>query len=272
MLSRDRIAAFIEDNRIQKFIIGLIVLNAITLGLETSPGVVARFGGFLHAFDTFALSVFVIEIALKLIGRGFSFFKSGWNLFDFVIVGIALIPSSGPLAVLRAFRILRVLRLFSVVPQLRTVIQALLNAIPGMLSIIGLMVLIFYISAVLATNFFGKTFAVWFGDMGNSFYSLFQIMTLESWSMGIVRPVMEQHPYAWAFFVPFILVTSFAVINLIIGVIVDSMQSQHTLEGDAILEEAKHTTDETIALKDEISALRDEIGGLRKLIEGKVRS
>lgn len=272
MFSREDVTNFIEGKRAQKFIIGLIVLNAVTLGLETSPAIVEATGSFLHAFDVFALSVFVVEIVLKLYGRGFGFFKNGWNLFDFVIVGIALLPSSGPLAVLRAFRILRVLRLFSVVPQLRKVIQALLNAIPGMLSIVGLMVLIFYISAVLATNFFSETFAAWFGDLGNSFYTLFQIMTLESWSMGIVRPVMEQHPYAWAFFVPFILITSFAVINLIIGVIVDSMQSQHTMEGDAILEEAKHTTDETAALRIEITSLRTEIGELKKLIENTHRS
>ena len=112
-----------------------------------------------------------------------------------------MLPASGPLAILRALRVLRVLRLMSVVPQMRTVIQALITAIPGMVSIIGLITLIFYVSAVLATNFFGSDFDEWFGSVGASMYSLFQIMTLESWSMGIVRPVMVEYPHAWAFFV-----------------------------------------------------------------------
>ena len=149
-------------------------------------------------------------------------------------MGIALFPSNGPMAILRALRILRFLRLLSIIPQMRVIVLALIEAIPGMFSIVGLILLIFYISAVLATNLFGDSFDAWFGTIGNSMFSLFQIMTLESWSMGIARPVMDMYPYAWVFFVPFILVTSFAVLNLFIGVIVNSMGSvsQETDEED----------------------------------------
>ena len=265
MTTRPRVAAFIEGKPAQTFITALIVLNAVSLGLETSPAVMGKFGGALVAFDTFVLGVFVVEIAMKLFGRGFGFFRDGWNVFDFLIVGIALIPASGPLAVLRALRILRVLRLVSVVPRMRAVIQALITAIPGMVSIVGLITLIFYVSAVLATNFFGGSFDEWFGSVGASMFSLFQIMTLESWSMGIVRPVMVEFPHAWAFFVPFILVTSFAVINLFIGVIVDAMQTQHA-------EEARHVEarmdEDTASLRREMAGLREEIAGLRRSLQG----
>ena len=120
-------------------------------------------------------------------------------------------------------------------------------------------------SAVLATNFFGGSFDEWFGSVGASMFSLFQIMTLESWSMGIVRPVMVEFPHAWAFFVPFILVTSFAVINLFIGVIVDAMQTQHA-------EEARHVEarmdEDTASLRREMAGLREEIAGLRRSLQG----
>ena len=264
MSIRLRVSEFIEGRGFQVTITALIVFNAISLGLETSPKVMGAFGDVLSAFDTFVLTVFVIEICAKLFGRGMSFFRNGWNVFDFVIVGIALLPASGPLAILRALRVLRVLRLMSVVPQMRTVIQALITAIPGMVSIIGLISLIFYVSAVLATNFFGGDFDEWFGSVGASMYSLFQIMTLESWSMGIVRPVMVEYPHAWAFFVPFILVTSFAVINLFIGVIVDAMQSQHTEAAQEI--EMRFDTDPE-KLREEMASLRAEISGLRKLLQ-----
>ncbi|MCW8915685.1 MAG: ion transporter [Magnetovibrio sp.] len=261
---RTQIRDWIESPRIQNFIIVVIVLNAITLGMETSPTLMDRMGGLLVTLDKLALSIFVVEIVLKLYGRGLGFFKSGWNIFDFVIVTIALMPASGALSVLRSLRILRALRLMSMVPQMRKVIQALISAIPGMLSIVGLIALIFYVAAVLSTKLYGATFAEWFGSIGASMYTLFQIMTLESWSMGIVRPVMEVHPEAWIFFVPFILITSFAVINLFIGVIVDAMQGQHLAEAAEIEE---HLDQDTNALRQEISELRTEISELKNFLQ-----
>ncbi len=260
---RQRITDWIESRNVQYFVTAVIIINAITLGMETSDVIMAQAGTFLHLLDKAALTIFVVEILLKLYGRGWKFFKDGWNLFDFIVVAIALIPASGPLAVLRSFRILRVLRLMSMVPQMRSVIQALITAIPGMFSIIGLISLIFYVSAVLTTNFYSETFTEWFGDIGASMYTLFQVMTLESWSMGIVRPVMEQHPTAWVFFVPFILVTSFAVINLFIGVIVDAMQGQHSAEAEEV---EAHAHDERENLKIEILNLRDEVRDLKEIL------
>lgn len=264
MITRLHITNLVENRKIQLFITGVIVVNAVTLGMETSNIMMSQFGSILHIIDKVALTIFVIEILLKLYGRGFNFFKDGWNVFDFIVVSIALIPASGPLAILRSFRILRIVRLMSMVPQMRSVIQALMTAIPGMFSIIGLITLIFYVSAVLTTNFYAESFSQWFGNIGTSMYTLFQIMTLESWSMGIVRPVMEQHPNAWIFFIPFILVTSFAVINLFIGVIVDAMQSQHKSEAEEI---ELHIHEDNLSLKDEITALRSEIGELKQILK-----
>ena len=208
----------------------VIVANAIVLGLETSEPIMAQFGGLIFAIDQACLAIFVVEIAAKLIARGSRFFYDGWNLFDLAVVAIALVPSSGGLSVLRALRILRVLRVVSVAPRLRRVVEGFITALPGMGSVFLLMSIIFYIGAVIATKIFGTDFPQWFGSLGQSGYTLFQVMTLESWSMGIVRPVLEVYPYAWAFFIPFILVTTFAVVNLLVGLIVNSMQDAHQEE------------------------------------------
>ncbi len=236
-MTRTSLIDLIESVRVRNFILGVIVLNAAVLGLETSQTAMASFGPVLLALDRACLAVFVVEIAVKLWAYRWSFFRNGWNIFDFVIVGIALLPASGGLSVLRALRILRVLRLISVLPSLRRVVEGLISALPGMASVFGLMSLIFYVAAVMATKLFGTSFEEWFGTIGRSGYSLFQIMTLESWSMGIVRPVMEVYPLAWAFFVPFILVTTFAVVNLVVGLVVNSMQEAHSVEATAQTEE-----------------------------------
>ncbi|QFS84675.1 Ion transport protein [Roseivivax sp. THAF40] len=244
MSFRSRLSDILDRDVTRNAITGVILFNAFVLGLETSETIMAEAGTLIRALDIACLSIFVIEIIAKLIAHGGRFFRSGWNIFDFVIVGLSLVPGSQTLSVLRALRILRVLRVVSVMPRLRRVVEGFLTALPGMASVFLLMTLIFYIGAVMATKLFGMgcppctpeqaaQFEEWFGTLGRSAYSLFQIMTLESWSMGIVRPVMEVYPYAWAFFVPFILVTTFAVVNLVVGLIVNSMQDAHAEEANA---------------------------------------
>ncbi|WP_439141713.1 ion transporter [Planktotalea sp.] len=227
---RQALDKWLERPIVSNFIIVVIIVNAIVLGLETSKPIMAQFGTLILAIDQVCLAIFVLEIVAKLIARGTRFFRNGWNLFDFAVVAIALVPSTGGLSVLRALRILRVLRVVSVAPSLRRVVEGFVTALPGMGSVFLLMSIIFYIGAVIATKLFGADFPQWFGSLGQSGYTLFQVMTLESWSMGIVRPVMELYPYAWAFFLPFILVTTFAVVNLLVGLIVNSMQDAHQEE------------------------------------------
>lgn len=258
---REKIQNFVENPLFEKFIIGLIIINAIILGMETSKGIMASIGPILLLIDGIILTIFVIEIVLRLIADFKGFWRNPWRLFDFAVVAVALIPSTGALSVLRAFRILRILRLISSVEAIRRVVAGLLSALPGMGSIVLLLGLIFYIFAVISTKLFAETFPEWFGSIGESSYTLFQIMTLESWSMGIVRPVMEQHPLAWILFVPFIIMTAFAVLNLFIGVIVDAMQSEH--EADAHAERERMMQD-TSAILEEVKALRKEVAALKQ--------
>jgi voltage-gated sodium channel len=261
---RSRIGVWVESRPVQRVIVALILVNAVTLGLETSAAVMAEHGALLHALDRAILTVFVLEIALKFFADGLRFFRQPWNVFDFVVVGIALVPAAGPFSVLRALRVLRVLRLISMVPRLRFVVEALLRAVPGIASIAALMMILMYVSAVMATGFFGERFPEWFGGVGASMYTLFQIMTLESWSMGIVRPVMEEYAYAWAFFVPFILIATFTMLNLFIGIIVDTMQTMHDADHEherERIEAALHS--DTALVEEELRALRDEIRVLR---------
>jgi voltage-gated sodium channel len=239
------------------FIVVVIVFNAVILGMETSKPLMASAGGLILFLDKLCLTIFVIELAAKLFAQGGRFFRNGWNIFDFVIVGVSLIPGNGGLSVLRALRILRVLRVISVVPSLRRVVEGFVTALPGMGSVFLLMGIVFYIGAVMATKLFGADFPQWFGTLGQSGYTLFQIMTLESWSMGIVRPVMEVYPYAWAFFVPFIMVTTFAVVNLLVGLIVNSMQDAHAEEGNAATDAHR---DEVMAKLDAIEKRLDQRG------------
>lgn len=226
---RIRLGLWVESIPVQRFVVSVIIVNAVVLGLETDRGISQKFGGILHAVDAGCLAVFVIELLAKLAAFGTRFWRNGWNCFDAFVVGIALVPGAGPLAVLRSLRVLRVLRLLTVVPSLRKVVAAFLHAIPGLGSVVAVMGVFFYTAGVLATALFGESHPQWFGSLGSSLYSLFQIMTLESWSMGIVRPVMEVHPWAWAFFVPFIMIATFTILNLFIGIIVSTMQELSVL-------------------------------------------
>lgn len=262
---RKQISLFVEGTLVTKIITILILINAVTLGLETNPSIFGKYYGIITFIDKAILAVFVVEITLKLYAYRLSFFKSGWNIFDFLIVTIALMPTAGALSILRSLRILRVLRLLSIVPQMRRVIAAIGHSIPGMLSVIGVLSLLFYVSAVLTTKLFGThpdpNMQEWFGTIGASAYTLFQIMTLESWSMGIVRPTMEIFPLSWIFFIPFIIITSFAVLNLFIGIIVDAMQTSQ------VEARAENKQDIQEFTKDELGELHKRLDKIQEMIK-----
>lgn len=233
---RVKLGEWMESTRIQRFIILVILLNAAVLGMETSPALMDSFGPALISIDTACLAIFVVEIVLKLIAFGWRFFRDSWNVFDFLVVGVALVPAGAGLEVLRTLRVLRVLRLISQLPQLRKVVGALLAAVPGILSTGALLSLIFYVAAVMATTFFRDTMPEYFGNMGTSLFTLFQIATLSSWET-IVRLAMEEHPWAWAFFLPFIILAAFTALNLIIAVIVDAMNTLNDMPSAKISDE-----------------------------------
>ena len=229
---RAQLRVLLERSGVRNTILALVIINAALLGLSTSDWVMERFSTVIYVLDRGILAIFVLELLAKFYAYGRSFFKDAWNLFDLFVVSLGILPQTTSMSALRALRVIRALRILSAVPQMRAVVQALFDALPGMGAVSIMLVIVFYVFAVMATIMFGDAFEPWFGTVGESFYSLFQIMTLESWSMGIVRPVMEVYPYAWAFFVPFIMVTTFAVVNLLVGLIVNSMQDAHSEEAD----------------------------------------
>jgi voltage-gated sodium channel len=250
----------------QYIIVGVILFNAIVLALETDRGLMESYGGILRSIDQACLVFFCIELAIKLMIYRGVFWRSGWNVFDFIIVGIALLPSGGAWSVLRALRVLRVLRLLTVVPSMRRVVAAFIHAIPGLSSVIAVMGIFYFTGAVLATKLFGESHPQWFGNIGASLYSLFQIMTLESWSMGIVRPVMQVHPWAWAFFVPFIIVATFTILNLFIGIIVSTMQELAQKEWDEGMEVFVSSEDDNEKVNDTILTLEKEVARLKNIM------
>ncbi len=254
-----RARSFIESATFQNVIIGVILLNAVTLALETAPETVGSFMEALNVIDHVCLGIFVAELTIKLALYRLNFFKSGWNWFDFIIVGISLVPAAESLSALRALRILRVLRIVSIIPSLRKVVEAGIRALPGMGSIVLVLMMLFVIGAVVSTKLYGATFPQYFGTMGESLFSLFTVMTLEGWP-DLAREVMAVHPNAWAFFIPFLVITAFMVLNLFIGVIVNAME-ETAQEEELKLEEVERELN--AALLAEIRQLRAEIAAAR---------
>ena len=260
---KHRIEAFWALKSVQNVVIALILINAVLLGMETSPRIMASWGKLITTLDHAILTVFVVEIASLLFARSWRFFKDPWSVFDFVVVGIALIPASGPFAVLRSLRVLRVLRLISKIPSIRKVVGALLGALPGMASVFALVMILFYVNAVIATKLFGQDFPELFGNLGMSFFTLFQVMTLEAWAGGVARPIIEVYPYAWIFFILFILTATFTVLNLFVAVIVNSLNAIHGQE-----ESSKGNDMQT--MRNELELMRREVSELRKhLLENR---
>ncbi len=252
MTRREQIVKLVESDAFQRTIVGVIVFNAITLGLETSDSVMAEAGGLLHLLDRSVLVIFIVELLLRGYAYQMKFFRDPWSLFDLAVVGLSLVPASGGLSVLRALRILRALRLVSVVPGMKRVVTGLLSAIPAMLSIILLLSLVLYIGAVLATEMYGPAAPENFGHLGRSLFTLFQVMTGEAWP-DIAAKVLPSHPTAWVFFVIFILTSTFVVLNLFTAVVVSAMEPEHKEEMQietTVLEELR-------ALRAEVAALRE---------------
>ena len=266
---RVRLTAFVESGVFRNSIMAVILLNAVALGLVTLPFDPPWFTAILPLIDRIVVAVFLVELVLKLIAYRLRFFTTGWNWFDLIVILVSVVPMAGSFSVLRSLRILRAFRLFSVMPQMRKVVEALLHAIPGMGAVIAVLALMFYVSSVMATKLFSETNPDRFGNLGDSAFSLFQVMTLEGWAADLALPVMEYHPWAWAFFLVFIVLTSFAILNLFIAIIVDSLQSKHF---DAEEERDAEVGEDVIELQSEIACLRTEIAGLTALVQRSLGS
>ena len=254
------LARILNDSRTQNLILGLIVCNAITLGLETSAPLMEAHGELLHAVDRAILTIFVIELVARMLAFRLRFFRDPWSWFDLFVVGIALVPATGVLSVLRALRVLRVLRLITAVPALKRVVGGLLRSLPGMGSIALLLLLVMYVFAVMATKLFGGTHPEQFGSLPASAYTLFQVMTFDDWSAGVVKPLAESHAYAVAFFLTFIILSTFTALNLFIGVIVKALDEESGGEAPKLMHPA-HIDEQILA---ELAALRADVRALMK--------
>ena len=261
------IARFIANPLTERVILGLIILNAITLGLETSASVMEKVGPLLHALDEAILAVFVAELVARIAVYRGRFVHDPWSIFDLFVVGVALVPATESLSVLRALRILRVLRLISAIPALRRVVGGLVTALPGMGSILLLLCLIFYVFSVMGAKLYGPTNPELFGGLGQTAYTLFQVMTFDDWSAGVAKPVMEQHPFSWLFFIVFILVSTFMALNLFIGVVVSALDAETAAEAPKLTHPAgleERILDELTELRREVAILRAETAGRRR--------
>ncbi len=259
----DKIAYLVESQKFKNFITALIIFNGITLGLMTSKSVMDQYGSILAFFDWLVIAIFTIEIILRIYVHRGAFFKDPWSLFDFFVVAISLVPASDEFSILRVLRVLRLFRLLTIVPQMRKIIGALVSVIPGIGSVAMVLLLIFYVFAIMATSMYGEAFPQWFGTLGASMYTLFQVMTLESWSMGIARPVMEEFPGAWFFFVTFVLISTFVMVNLLIGIIVDAIFAIK----DEQKESEKEEESEKEMLKKELQILKATIERMEKRLD-----
>ncbi len=257
----------VDDPRTERVVMALIIINATVLGLETSQEVMATSGPMLEIIDHVLLAVFVVELTARIIVHRLAFFRDPWSVFDFLVVGISLVPATETFTVLRALRILRVLRLITAIPTLKRVVAGLLASLPGMGSILFLIGLIYYVFAVMGTKLFGGTNPELFGTLGKSLFTLFTVMTLEGWTNDVAKPVMEHHPYGWIYIFTFIIVTTFMVLNLFIGVVVNAMQSEaekadvaeREAEREIVHEEAEPILAEVKSLRRDLAALRAEM-------------
>lgn len=268
---------FVESKPFQNFILAVIILNSILLGMMTYPKLMAHFGNTMHLICNICVGIFTVEIILKLYVYGKKFFNSGWNNFDFIIVLISLVPTGGAFSSFRVFRILRALRALRLITQLeklRVIVQAIIDSIPNVAWASVLLLVIFYIFSIMGTTLFAANFPDWFGSIGKSMYTLFQVMTLESWSMGIARPVIAEFPFAWTYFVSFILVSSFIVMNVIVGVVVNAISEisadiKKQKETAKLKHEKRDLTTELLKLKEQMAVVENLLE-MEKTEKGKM--
>ena len=246
-------------------IIGVILVNAVIIGLGTSREALARAGDLLMLANGICLAIFVIEAALKITACGRHpgrYFGDGWNLFDFSIVVVSLIPAAGPVATLaRLARLLRVLRLVSAWPELRLIVATLVRSLPGMGHVIALMSLVFYVYAVAGVHLFRDHDPEHWGHLGIALITLFRVVTLEDWT-DVMYTAMDAYPVAWVYFVSFVILGTFVVINLFIAVVLNNLDEAKTERLQALRTPPDRA--EILAALDET---REALGRLHRRLE-----
>lgn len=262
---RDKLGTIVDHYFVQRFIVFVLFLNAITLGLDTNPEIMGEYGDLIDQINAIIPIIFVVEVGTRWFARGSRFFKETWNVFDVVIISISFLPSGSAFSAIRALRILRVLHVISLVPRMRHVVAAMIRSLPQIGSILALLLIVSYIASVIVTHLYGIEYPELFGSIGRSMLTMFQLMTLEGWAAEIVRPVMETHPYSVFLFIPYMLMTAFAILNLFTAVLVDSMQilQQNYSYERSEQQTAQVITDELLEVKADLQALTRELKQMR---------
>ena len=266
---RNKAKALVETSAFRSFVMLVIIANAAAFGLQTTH-LSAEWASVLAAFDTLCLGVYVAETVLKLVAYRRSYFRDGWNVFDFTIISLSLIPTALLPVPIQVARLLRVVRSFkdfrviSIFAETRLIAEAIVRSLPGVLWTAALLFIVCYVFAITGVALFGETFPQYFGSLGKSLYTLFQIMTLESWSHGIARPVIAAHPWAWVYFVPFVVTASFIMLNVVVGLLVNSISETRQAMTQARMRDMLRKEMEEQA---PIAALEQEIGRLRGHLE-----
>jgi voltage-gated sodium channel len=262
---KEALKRYFESHQFQTTIITIILINSVLIGLETSQDIMDRFGYYIDTFDLVILCIFCLEIILKIYVYRWKFFTKAWNVFDFSIVAISVLPAAGSFSVFRALRIVRTLRLLKSIPKLRLIIESLLQSIPSIGWIAALLGIVYYTFAVIGTNLFGADYPEFFGNMGRSMFTLFQIMTLESWSTAIARPIMDGVPFSVIYFVMFILIATYTTLNIFIAIVVNTMNEVSLKD---LHEEEQHIKDfvheENEKLHKKLDLLTEQIQNLQK--------
>ena len=252
----------------QKIITFVIILNAAVLGILTDRSLSVEMVMLLESIDKACLVVFTIELVAKLLVYRGSFWSEGWNIFDFVIVLTSIIFISSSVSVIRAFRIFRLLKALAEFPELQILVSSMLKAIPSMSWALMLLFIIFYIFGVFGSSLYGEDFPELFGDIGGSMFTLFQVMTFESWATAVARPIMEVHAYAWIYFLIFILLTAITLLNVMVGIVVEAVGSISEATKQKAAEEAAKNAPPDVRIADEIEAeIHEHLAQIEELLK-----
>lgn len=264
-LWQQKLQRLVGSTIFERTIIGLILINAFILGLETNATLVADYGQWFILGHHLILATFIIEAALKITAVAphlKRYFGDGWNLFDFSVIVLSLIPTTGELAmVARLARLLRVLRLISAIPELRLIVATLMRTIPSMGNIMLLMSIIFYIFAIAGYHLFHLHDPQHWGSLGVALLTLFRIVTLEDWT-DVMYTAMEAQPYAWIYFISFVLMGTFVIVNLFIAVVINNLdeakaerlaQLQQPISNEELLKELANTQQALSRLQQQIA-------------------
>ena len=249
---RKKLAVVVEDFRFDSFILSIILLNAFVLGAMTFPEVYLKLGRGLIAIDYLCVVIFIIELGLKIFVMRKAFFKDNWNIFDFTVVALSLVPNTGAFIIIRTFRVFRVLRLLSVMPSMRRVLTMFLETLPSVFSTIFLMVIVFYIFGVMAVYLFGS-FLVDFSTLSLAVEALFGFLTFEGWSSEKAQLAMSVYPYSWLFFLSFVTIFLLMIVNVFTSAVVEGVKNIKSFD-----KEKNEKLESLIRQQDEIAALLKE--------------